>query len=40
MAVILVTGSSTGIGQEAALHMARKGHQVYAADPAEALRYE
>jgi NAD(P)-dependent dehydrogenase (short-subunit alcohol dehydrogenase family) len=31
MAVILVTGSSTGIGQEAALHMARKGHQVYAA---------
>ena len=31
MAVILVTGSSTGIGQEAALHMARRGHQVYAA---------
>lgn len=31
MSVVLVTGSSTGIGQEAALHMARKGHQVYAA---------
>jgi len=30
MSVILVTGSSTGIGQEAALHMARKGHKVYA----------
>ncbi len=30
MSVILVTGSSTGIGQETALHMARKGHQVFA----------
>ena len=31
MSVILVTGSSTGIGQETALHMARKGHNVYGA---------
>ena len=31
MSVILVTGSSTGIGQETALHMARKGHDVYGA---------
>ena len=30
MSVILVTGSSTGIGQETALHMARRGHQVFA----------
>lgn len=30
MGVILVTGSSTGIGQEAALQLARNGHQVYA----------
>ncbi len=31
MSVILVTGASTGIGQEAALHMARRGNEVYAA---------
>jgi|TARA_B110000503_G_scaffold38738_2_gene63628 NAD(P)-dependent dehydrogenase (short-subunit alcohol dehydrogenase family) len=31
MSVILVTGSSTGIGQETSLHMARRGHDVYAA---------
>lgn len=30
MAVILVTGSSTGIGQESALQLARNGHTVYA----------
>lgn len=31
MSTILVTGASTGIGQEAALQMARKGNKVYAA---------
>ena len=30
MSVILVTGSSTGIGQEAAVQLARSGHKVYA----------
>ena len=31
MAVILVTGSSTGIGQETAIQLAQRGHKVYAA---------
>jgi len=30
MAVILITGSSTGIGQEAAVQLSRSGHTVYA----------
>jgi NAD(P)-dependent dehydrogenase (short-subunit alcohol dehydrogenase family) len=42
MSVILVTGCSTGIGQETALHLSRQGHEVYASvrnpDTADELR--